>query len=142
MDIHKYIKKLNKVSHFGLLVIGFVVGLAVMYFYFQPKFNGYTAKEWENNYNQAFSDGIKNGETTYYNLGHQSGCVEGLVVSGVFMSTQGWLNQHNPLNSKIIIEKLTNPYQATIDQKQLDTLDETYKYQQGIITNCEKPVHM
>ena len=37
MDTKKHIKKINKVNPFILLAIGFVVGLAVMYLYFQPK---------------------------------------------------------------------------------------------------------
>jgi hypothetical protein len=50
MDIHKYIKKLIKVNHFGLLIVGFVLGLVAMYLYFQPKlvYQGETASAWAN----------------------------------------------------------------------------------------------
>ena len=50
MGIKKHIKKINKVSPFGLLALGFVVGMAVMYLYFQPKlaYQTKTASDWKN----------------------------------------------------------------------------------------------
>jgi hypothetical protein len=46
----KNIKKINKVSPFGLLAIGFVIGLVVMFLYFQPKlaYQEKIARNWAN----------------------------------------------------------------------------------------------
>lgn len=47
MNIQKHIKKISKFSSIGLLAIGFIVGVAVMYLYFQPiAYQGKTAQEW------------------------------------------------------------------------------------------------
>lgn len=47
MNIKKYLNK-KHINSFALLTIGFVVGLAVMYLYFQPKlmYQGETVKDW------------------------------------------------------------------------------------------------
>lgn len=65
MNIKKYIKKINKVSHFSLLAIGFVVGLAVMYLCLQPKLisNEKTANDWKDLYNQI--EKLYNNVTNY-----------------------------------------------------------------------------
>lgn len=48
MDIKKHIKKIYKASPFGLLALGFIVGIVVTVLYFQPKlaYQGKTAKDW------------------------------------------------------------------------------------------------
>jgi hypothetical protein len=53
MNIKKQIKKISKFSSIGLLAIGFVVGLVVMYLYFQPKltYQVKTAQESFSKYN-------------------------------------------------------------------------------------------
>src|ERR1035437_165672 len=132
MDIKKYIKKINGVSPFILLAIGFAIGVIISYLYFQPKIN-----EWINNYNNAYEIDMPKWGNIDYKSGHLAGCVDGLVVSGVFMSGVSNIDQSKSLIMKIATEKITNPDQANIDQEQLDNLDTTYKNQQKILNNCE-----
>lgn len=50
MNIKKHINRISKINPFGLLAIGLVVGIVIMYLYFQPKlaYQGKTAKDWSN----------------------------------------------------------------------------------------------
>lgn len=72
MDIKKYIKhikKINKVSPFILLAIGFVVGVIVMFLYFQPKlaYQEKTARDFANvaNKNQTLASQNKKEAVSY-----------------------------------------------------------------------------
>jgi hypothetical protein len=49
MNIKKHIKKMSKFSSIGLLFIGFIIGLFVMFLYFQPNlaYRGHTIQGWE-----------------------------------------------------------------------------------------------
>jgi len=54
MDIKKYIKNINKINPFTVLVTGFGLGLVVMYLYLQPKLADQTKKtnNWQNTANK------------------------------------------------------------------------------------------
>jgi len=48
VNIKKYIKKISKASTFGILITGFIIGLATMYLYIQPKlsYQGKSVVDW------------------------------------------------------------------------------------------------
>lgn len=61
--------KINKVSHLSLLIIGFIMGLVIMYLYFHPKlaYQEKTARDFVNvaNKNQTLANQNKKEADTY-----------------------------------------------------------------------------
>ena len=69
MNIKKQIIKLNKISPFSLLAVGFIAGLVIMYLFFQPKLilQEKTARDFANvaNKNQTIANQNKKEADTY-----------------------------------------------------------------------------
>lgn len=120
-----------------LLLIGIVIGGIGIFTLLQSQltYQEKTAQQWEKYYNQASSD--HTDEVTWFKLGHDSGCVDGLVVSGVFLTQQQAGQQLGNIQAKIDTNKLNNPDQANINKSQLDALNTKFNNQQAIVNDCE-----
>ncbi len=109
MNIKKYTKKINKVS-ISFLVVGFIVGLAVMYLYFQPKL--------------AYQEKLANNNQTLANQNHN----EAVSYKGQLASTSAELKalQNKPTPTPQIIYKTDTVTQHVPDssntQSQLDAI--------------------
>jgi hypothetical protein len=92
------------------LLLGGAIGLAS-----SDRYQGHTAQEWATYYNNLYKNDMPHSYNEGLKAGHSTGCIDGLVVSRIFLSAREYTDQSNTLIAKIYGEKLNDPYQATAD---------------------------
>jgi len=66
--LKKYLNRLKKINPFGLLIIGFIIGMIIMFLSIQPKlaYQGKTARDWANVVNKNQTLASQNHKTDLY----------------------------------------------------------------------------